>query len=174
MNLELSAGQGHEVRLAASLEQTLELWQQSCARLAAELPEHQFNTWIRPLTLAPEGALFGGDPGDADAAGSPGVVAVQVPNRFKLDWIRTQYSGRIESLLSELAGRPMRLEFALAPRAEASGSASRQRNSAAKNASIAPTSDAGQRVRYCASRSRPRHVSMPILVGGSSCAISSK
>ncbi|WP_431264379.1 DnaA N-terminal domain-containing protein [Roseateles chitinivorans] len=25
------------------------LWQRGCERLAAELPEQQFNTWIRPL-----------------------------------------------------------------------------------------------------------------------------
>ncbi len=46
------------------------------------------------------------------------VVAVSVPNRFKLDWIRTQYAGRIESVLTELAGTPVRLELTLAPRAE--------------------------------------------------------
>ncbi|MCI4428371.1 MAG: hypothetical protein JHC40_04285, partial [Burkholderiales bacterium] len=26
-----------------------DLWQRGCERLAAELPEQQFNTWIRPL-----------------------------------------------------------------------------------------------------------------------------
>ena len=29
-----------------------ELWQRGCERLAAELPEQQFNTWIRPLPAA--------------------------------------------------------------------------------------------------------------------------
>ncbi|MBP6320487.1 MAG: hypothetical protein KA431_20420, partial [Rubrivivax sp.] len=28
---------------------SLDLWQRGCERLAAELPEQQFNTWIRPL-----------------------------------------------------------------------------------------------------------------------------
>lgn len=28
------------------------LWQRSCERLATELPEQQFNTWIRPLPPA--------------------------------------------------------------------------------------------------------------------------
>ncbi|MCW5635549.1 MAG: chromosomal replication initiator protein DnaA [Rubrivivax sp.] len=106
-----------------------EIWAQGCARLATELTEQQFNTWIRPLTLAPmSGATAPGAPSgasagvsDADPALGAGVVAVQVPNRFKLDWIRTQYAGRIESVLTELAGRPMRLEFALAPRADLPG-----------------------------------------------------
>ncbi|MBU6257650.1 MAG: chromosomal replication initiator protein DnaA [Burkholderiales bacterium] len=87
---------------------SLDLWQRGCERLAAELPEQQFNTWIRPLTLAV----------DAPGAAAPDVVAVQVPNRFKLDWIRSQYAGRIESALTEAAGRPMRLELTLTPRTE--------------------------------------------------------
>ena len=86
-----------------------DLWLRGCERLAAELPEQQFNTWIRPL--APE--LRAAGPGDTVE-----VVAVQVPNRFKLDWIRSQYAGRIEHALSEVAGHPVRLELTLAPRAE--------------------------------------------------------
>ncbi len=95
-----------------------DLWQRSCDRLAAELPEQQFNTWIRPLSPASraEGA---GDPGPGSPAGADhDVVAVQVPNRFKLDWIRSQYAGRIESAMTEVAGRPVRLELTLAPRTE--------------------------------------------------------
>ena len=87
-----------------------DLWLRGCERLAAELPEQQFNTWIRPL--APE--IRAAAPGDTVQ-----VVAVQVPNRFKLDWIRSQYAGRIEHALSEAAGHPVRLELTLAPRAEA-------------------------------------------------------
>ena len=84
---------------------TADLWQRGCQRLAAELPEQQFNTWIRPLPPATVTE-------DAEAA----VVSVSVPNRFKLDWIRTQYAGRIEAVLGELAGKPVRLELTLAPR----------------------------------------------------------
>jgi chromosomal replication initiator protein len=83
-----------------------DLWQRGCERLAAELPEQQFNTWIRPLPAA--------DVADGGAGGA--VVTVRVPNRFKLDWIRNQYAGRIEAVLSELAGKPVKLEIALAAR----------------------------------------------------------
>ena len=83
-----------------------DLWQRGCERLAAELPEQQFNTWIRPL---PAGDVT--EQGDAGA-----VVTVRVPNRFKLDWIRNQYAGRIEAVLSEIAGKPVRLDMTLAPR----------------------------------------------------------
>jgi chromosomal replication initiator protein len=82
-----------------------DLWQRGCERLASELPDQQFNTWIRPLP-------------DADVAdhGEAAVVTVRVPNRFKLDWIRHQYADRIETVLSELAGKPVRLDVALAQR----------------------------------------------------------
>ena len=43
-------------------------------------------------------------------------MTIRVPNRFKLDWIRTQYAGRIETALSDLAGKPVRLDLTLAPR----------------------------------------------------------
>jgi chromosomal replication initiator protein len=85
---------------------SVDLWHRSCERLATELPEQQFSTWIRPLP-----------PADFTDLGDTGAVAhVRVPNRFKLDWIRSQYGSRIESVLTELAGKPVRLELALAPR----------------------------------------------------------
>jgi chromosomal replication initiator protein len=89
---------------------SLDLWQRACQVLAAELPEHQFNTWIRPLQAEQRASA---------AADEPCAVALQVPNRFKLDWIRSQYAGRIEAVLAELAAAPVRLELVLAPRQEA-------------------------------------------------------
>ena len=86
---------------------SLDLWQRGCERLAADLPEQQFNTWIRPLSgsvSVTEGT---------DGAGP--TVVVRVPNRFKLDWIRAQYASRIEALLTELAGAPVRLELSVTP-----------------------------------------------------------
>ena len=85
---------------------TPDLWQRACERLAEQLPEHQFNTWIRPL---PPAVL-------QHDVGEPAVISVRVPNRFKLDWIRAQYAGLIESVLSELATEPVRLELSLAAR----------------------------------------------------------
>ncbi len=83
-----------------------DLWQRGCDQLATELSEQQFNTWIRALP-----------PADIIDDGQGGAVAqVRVPNRFKLDWIRSQYAHRIENILTELAGQPVRLELALAAR----------------------------------------------------------
>jgi chromosomal replication initiator protein len=81
------------------------LWQRACERLAMELPEQQFNTWIRPLPAA--------DVSQADGVTS---VCVRVPNRFMLDWIRTQYCARLEGILTELQSGDIRLDIALAPR----------------------------------------------------------
>jgi chromosomal replication initiator protein len=79
------------------------LWQLGCERLACELPEQQFNTWIRPLAAAEVSELTDGG----------ALVTLRVPNRFKLDWIRNQYGARIEAVLSDIAGKPIRLEVAL-------------------------------------------------------------
>ncbi|MCE4539973.1 chromosomal replication initiator protein DnaA [Pelomonas sp. P7] len=90
-----------------------DLWRRGCERLATELPEQQFNTWIRPLppaTVAGEGA-------------SALVATLKVPNHFKRDWIRRQYAARIEAILTELAGRPTRLELSLSAREPAGATA---------------------------------------------------
>jgi chromosomal replication initiator protein len=81
-----------------------DLWQRGCEQLAAELPEQQFNTWIRPLP-----------PADVAVNGSGAVVSLRVPNRFKLDWIRSQYASRIEDVLTRLAGKPVSLHLQLTP-----------------------------------------------------------
>ena len=77
-------------------------WQTCEDCLAEELPEQQFNTWIRPLI--------------AIVAEDLSKVTLQVGNRFKLDWVRVQYAARITSLIEKIAGHPMQLELALAPR----------------------------------------------------------
>jgi chromosomal replication initiator protein len=89
-----------------------DLWQRGCEQLAAELPEQQFNTWIRPLP-----------PADVAVNGEAAVVSLRVPNRFKLDWIRSQYAHRIEDVLTRLAGKPVSLQLQLAPSAPRSTAA---------------------------------------------------
>jgi chromosomal replication initiator protein len=106
---------------------SLDLWQRGCERLAAEMPEHQFNTWIRPLAASNDPSI---DPG-TDSGTAADVVSVRVSNRFKLDWIRTQYASQIESVLTDLAGKPMRLDLTLAPRADPAGSPAPRRSASA-------------------------------------------
>jgi chromosomal replication initiator protein len=79
------------------------LWQRGLERLAFELPEQQFNTWIRPLPAA-----------TVDDRGDRGLaIQIKVPNRFKLDWIRAQYLARMEQVFSDVAGKPATLELSL-------------------------------------------------------------
>ncbi|MDE2415651.1 MAG: chromosomal replication initiator protein DnaA [Comamonadaceae bacterium] len=78
------------------------LWQACIEQLAQDLPEQQFNTWIKPLV--------------AQVAPDLSKVTLLVANRFKLDWIRAQYAGRISALLEGLYGQPIALELALAQR----------------------------------------------------------
>jgi chromosomal replication initiator protein len=78
------------------------LWQACVDQLAQELPEQQYNTWIKPLT--------------AQVADDLSKVTVFVANRFKLDWVRAQYAGRIAALLEKLYGQPVQLELAITPR----------------------------------------------------------
>ncbi|MBS0389968.1 MAG: chromosomal replication initiator protein DnaA [Proteobacteria bacterium] len=78
------------------------LWQACTEQLAQDLPEQQFNTWIKPLV--------------AQVAPDLSKVTLLVANRFKLDWIRAQYAGRISALLEGLYGQPIALELALAQR----------------------------------------------------------
>ena len=78
------------------------LWQACVDQLAQELPEQQFNTWIKPLQAA--------------VAEDFSRVVVMVGNRFKLDWIRAQYANRIAALLHQLYGQPVQVELAITPK----------------------------------------------------------
>ncbi|APW45023.1 chromosomal replication initiator protein DnaA [Rhodoferax antarcticus] len=81
---------------------TPDFWQTCIDQLAQELPEQQFQTWIKPLT--------------AQVSDDLSKVTIFVANRFKLDWIRAQYSARLSSLMERLTGQPVAIELALAAR----------------------------------------------------------
>ncbi len=87
---------------ATSRETARILWQSCIEQLAQELPEQQFNTWIKPLS--------------AQVTDNLSKVTIFVANRFKLDWVRTQYSSRISNMLEKFSGQPVALELALAPK----------------------------------------------------------
>jgi len=96
--------EGHPSRQAESpaLDIGQSLWQSCIDQLAQELPEQQFNTWIKPL--------------NAQVQGDFSRVTIYVANRFKLDWVRAQYSTRIASMLEKLYGQPVQVELAITPR----------------------------------------------------------
>ncbi len=66
------------------------IWSRCVAHLRSDLPEQQFNTWIRPLQAIEDGA----------------GLRLLAPNRFVIDWVTHHCLERINTLLGELgAGR---------------------------------------------------------------------
>ena len=92
-----------EISADVAAEAGQNLWPACLDVLAHELPQQQFNTWIRPLT--------------ARVAADQSKLTLFVGNRFKLDWIRAQYGARIAGILESLHGQRVDVELALAPRA---------------------------------------------------------
>jgi chromosomal replication initiator protein len=64
------------------------LWNRCVRDLQAELPEQQFNTWIRPLQAVEDG----------------NVLKLLAPNRFVVDWLREHYIERILELVDGAGG----------------------------------------------------------------------
>ncbi len=98
----MSEGPLHTQPASSPTDAGPSLWQACVDQLAQELPEQQFNTWIKPLT--------------AQLAEDYSRLTLFVVNRFKLDWIRAQYSHRIADLLEKIYGQPIPIELALTPR----------------------------------------------------------
>jgi chromosomal replication initiator protein len=78
------------------------LWLSCVDQLAQELPEQQFNTWIKPLV--------------ANVSEDLSKITLFVGNRFKLDWIRAQYASHIAAMLEKLYGQSIQVELAITPR----------------------------------------------------------
>jgi chromosomal replication initiator protein len=65
------------------------LWTRCAAALAADMPDAQYNTWVRPL----------------QAIEGDGTLQLLAPNRFAVDWVTTNLLPRIgEWLQAEIAG----------------------------------------------------------------------
>ena len=75
-------------------------WQTCISRLEQDFPPQQISAWIRPLV-----------PLSFDEAQA--VLRVVAPNRFKLDWVRKNFSHQIEVLAAEWFGRPVQVVFEL-------------------------------------------------------------
>ena len=70
------------------------LWHVCLRHLESEVPEQQFNTWVRPL----------------QAVERDDTLLLLAPNRFVVTWIEQNLFGRIEQLLRSLGGeRPPRV-----------------------------------------------------------------
>ncbi len=61
------------------------LWNECIRVLQGELPEQQFNTWIRPLQAVDDGA----------------VLRLLAPNRFVIDWLQQHHLERILEIVDD-------------------------------------------------------------------------
>jgi chromosomal replication initiator protein len=74
--------------LGISLPVETTLWNRCIRDLQAELPEQQFNTWIRPL----------------QAVEDDGRLRLLAPNRFVVDWLQEHYIQRILEIIDGSGG----------------------------------------------------------------------
>lgn len=79
---------------------THDFWSFCLSRLEQELPQQQFNTWIKTLRAEP---------------GEDGTWALVAPNRFVLQWVRERYLRRIQELGEEFVGAPLGVDLRLPP-----------------------------------------------------------
>jgi chromosomal replication initiator protein len=68
-------------------ESSVDIWRRCVDQLEHELPPQQFNTWIRPLQSISDGRR----------------LRVLAPNAFVLDWVRNNYEGRVNELLTQFS-----------------------------------------------------------------------
>jgi len=78
-----------------------DFWQTCAERLQQELTPQQYSAWIKNLA-----------PLDYEE----GRLRIAAPNRFKLDWVKTQFAARITSLAAEFWQSPVDVQFVLDPR----------------------------------------------------------
>lgn len=77
-----------------------EFWQSCINQLEQEFPPQQISAWIRPLI-----------PLAYDE--SQAVLRLSAPNRFKLDWVRKNFSSQIENIASQWFKKPVQVLFEL-------------------------------------------------------------
>ena len=91
------------------------LWNHCIRELKAELPEQQFNTWIRPL----------------QAIEDDRTLTLLAPNRFVVDWLKQHHFERISELV-KVGGHPHAVVVEV-------GSLTRHTASAVPSSSTRPT-----------------------------------
>lgn len=77
-----------------------EFWQSCVSHLEQDIPPQQISAWIRPLV-----------PLAFDE--SKAQLRMSAPNRFKLDWVRKNFSQQIESFATQWYKKPIQVLFEL-------------------------------------------------------------
>lgn len=113
-----------------------DFWEHCSALLERELTPQQYVTWIKPLA-----------PVDFDAEAS--TLRIAAPNRFKLDWVKSQFSGRIADMAREYFSATIDVQFVLDPKATA-------RSAIGQAPNAAPRPPHRKRLRSSRTRTLPR------------------
>lgn len=77
-----------------------DFWQTTSEQLERELTPQQYRTWIKPLSLVSY---------DENLS----TVRISAPNRFKLDWVKSQFSNRITELTCQYLNQNVQVLFVL-------------------------------------------------------------
>ncbi len=109
-----------------------DFWEHCSALLERELTPQQYVTWIKPLA-----------PVDFDADAS--TLRIAAPNRFKLDWVKSQFSGRIADMAREYFSATIDVQFVLDPKATARSAIGQAPNAAPRPAAGAGVADGAPR-----------------------------
>ncbi|MDO9193665.1 MAG: chromosomal replication initiator protein DnaA [Undibacterium sp.] len=76
-------------------------WQACSSQLEQELTPQQYSAWIKPLTLVEY---------------EDGRLRIGAPKRFKLDWVKTQFAGRITELAAQFWDDTIDVQFIIDPK----------------------------------------------------------
>ncbi|WP_322010747.1 chromosomal replication initiator protein DnaA [Paraburkholderia sp. J12] len=129
-----------------------DFWQHCSALLERELTPQQYVTWIKPLA-----------PVAFDAAAN--TLQIAAPNRFKLDWVKSQFSGRISDLARDFWQAPIDVQFVLDPKAGLRAPAA-----AAPRAPLAPHAPHAGGAEPLAAASAPASLAASLAAGFSGAA----
>ncbi|MGH8855463.1 MAG: chromosomal replication initiator protein DnaA [Telluria sp.] len=98
-------------------------WQSCSTQLELELTPQQYSAWIKSLVVLEY---------------EDGKLRIGAPNRFKLDWVKTQFAKRITELACQYWEAPVEVQFVLDPKTNP------PRKPAAPGSSDVPASASGQ------------------------------
>ena len=93
------------------MQQETTVWNRCIRDLQAELPEQQFNTWIRPLQAVEEG----------------GDLKLLAPNQFVRDFIVKEMLDEVDRLVNSFSATPLALKIEVGSGATPSAAGSSER-----------------------------------------------
>ncbi|QJQ06649.1 chromosomal replication initiator protein DnaA [Undibacterium piscinae] len=117
-------------------------WQACSSQLEQELTPQQYSAWIKPLV-----------PVDYEN----GRLRIGAPNRFKLDWVKTQFAGRITELAAQYWDDTIEVQFIIDPRINKKPAPSVPAQNIGSNGHVAPNGE--QNPDH--DSDRPSHAEMP-------------